>query len=403
MCLRRREGETNAIESDVTSIANTHAVLCPPTHRSIPHKQLIVFQVIVGLYHDDLWANPGGDTEKLEEAVKQRDGADAKVAAKAAAGAKGGRKSATKSGDRVAALRNSGKKRGKKSGNNGGKKDRGHAEEAANEAVAAVAAAAAAVAAGMVASENKDEEGDAGEDEEGRGMRVLGSMDEDDMVNLMDEDDPFCKDNAASADATVATVAAVGVDQPPKLVAVAKASAVVESTSTAVTASHGEVGEGGRGGGDLVFAGNSDALKNEGDGEVFALGAQQATHRNLSQKEWESLQQQDQQQERDRAVPAVPAGASQRQRHASIEAKRETWDEKDRVLVLSRETQDIIGIDPQNHAAAVSEDMAHLAVESFEEDAETGALRLFFLDTVRRGAEETERGGGGCKGRQKQT
>ena len=249
MCLRRREGETNAIESDVTSIANTHAVLCPPTHRSIPHKQPIVFQVIVGLYHDDLWANPGGDTEKLEEAVKQRDGADAKVAAKAAAGAKGGRKSATKSGDRVAALRNSGKKRGKKSGNNGGKKDRGHAEEAANEAVAAVAAAAAAVAAGMVASENKDEEGDAGEDEEGRGMRVLGSMDEDDMVNLMDEDDPFCKDNAASADATVATVAAVGVDQPPKLVAVAKASAVVESTSTAVTASHGEVGEGGRGGG----------------------------------------------------------------------------------------------------------------------------------------------------------
>lgn len=96
-----------------------------------------------------------------------------------------------------------------------------------------------------------------------------------------------------------------------------------------------------------------------------------------------------------RAPPAVPAGASQRQRHASIEAKRETWDEKDRVLVLSRETQNIIGIDPQNHAAAVSEDMAHLAVESFEEDAETGALRLFFLDTVRvegRGDEEEGRG-----------
>ena len=67
--------------------------------------------------------------------------------------------------------------------------------------------------------------------------------------------------------------------------------------------------------------------------------------------------------------------------------------------MLSRETQDIIGIDPQNHAAAVSEDMAHLAVESFEEDAETGALRLFFLDKVRREAEETERGGGGCKGK----
>ena len=98
-----------------------------------------------------------------------------------------------------------------------------------------------------------------------------------------------------------------------------------------------------------------------------------------------------------RAPPAVPAGASQRQRHASIEAKRETWDEKDRVLVLSRETQDIIGIDPQNHAAAVSEDMAHLAVESFEEDAETGALRLFFLDTVRWRAEETKRRGGGCR------
>ena len=64
----------------------------------------------------------------------------------------------------------------------------------------------------------------------------------------------------------------------------------------------------------------------------------------------------------DIADPAIRGSKWKNRRRGSIEKKGETWDKKLRVVVLTRETQDILGLGDEEHAKEV---MAHLAVMSF--------------------------------------
>ena len=117
----------------------------------------------------------------------------------------------------------------------------------------------------------------------------------------------------------------------------------------------GGSGGGGGGGGSVISAGGGGGTWSE-----RTVGGRERTAR------------------RDEALTAFAAmRLVKKGRQAEIDAKMANWDQKPRVLVVSKETQGILGLRGEAHAREV---MAHLAVSLFEVDRKTGAMRCNFVD-----------------------